>query len=157
GEVGRGSFKGDLQRVVVDGLDAELVDGQLAFGDFFGVLDRVEGGDVLGGRLRVEDARPGIDEVVGVEGSAIGPGDALADVEGVFGRVGIDVPTLGDAGDDLAGPLIDADETVEDVEEDGQFFVAVADARIHGRRFLGGKAHDLVRRQIAAVGRPLFG
>jgi hypothetical protein len=84
-----------LQRLRVDRPHAELLEAlQLAGVDRLGVLDRVEDRGVLGRLLRVEHAAEAVDEVLGRDRRAVGPG-VVADLEGVGEAVVADLPALG--------------------------------------------------------------
>ncbi len=70
-EVGRRRLERDLERLVVDRLDAEL--GGFAGGNLGRILDRILQIGVLGRRLGVEQARERVDEVLRRHRLAVGP------------------------------------------------------------------------------------
>lgn len=83
-EIRGGVFKRDFERLVVDRLDAELVEiGDLTLVDLFRVLDGELQIGIIGGILRVDEALEGEDEVSCRYRLAIGPLDAVAKLEGV--------------------------------------------------------------------------
>ena len=149
-EESRRTFEGDDQRRVVRRGHAEISDVRFAVGDLLRVFDRIERRDVLRERVGIEHALPAIEEVLRGDWRAIRPGHALANVECVLRSVGVCLVALGNARNDLARLLIDADETIEDVEEDIKLVVAVADAWIHRRRLGDRQRHHLIGGQIAA-------
>ncbi len=150
-EVWRGAFKRHLEGVVVHRLDAEVLELHLAVGDRLTVLDRIHRGDVLAQSVRVEHPRPAVDEVVGIDRRPVGPGDVLANREGELGAVLVLLPRLSHARDHFTGLHVDTGEAFEDIEEDRQFGVTIADTRVHGGRFGQWQAHHLLVRQLAIV------
>ncbi|ENN87988.1 hypothetical protein RHSP_50437 [Rhizobium freirei PRF 81] len=88
-EVGRRVLERDFQRLVVDCLDAQLAQIlDLALVDLFRVLDRVLQVGVLGGSLRIHQALKCKDEILSGDRVAVGPLDAVAQLEGIDLLVG---------------------------------------------------------------------
>ena len=70
-EIGSRRLERDLQRVIVNGLDAQLVGLQFVLVDLFGVLDGIEDVGVFGGGRRILETLVGEDEVAGGDRVAV--------------------------------------------------------------------------------------
>ena len=95
----------------------------------------------------------GVEHVGGIEGIAVVEGDALAQVEGVGQAVLGDIPAFGQAGDDLAVFIVQA-QALEDVVHNG---LGVRGGRLPGVQAVGLRAnvhphHGLFAAGLAGLG-----
>ena len=119
-EVWRCLFEADLERLVVDGLDADILDLALALVGLLGSGDRVQDVGVFCTGRRVHDATIGIHEVGSFHRVAVRPFDAIAKREAIGLAVVADFPLLGLSGDGLALGVV-GDQTLEHVAQDMSF------------------------------------
>jgi hypothetical protein len=147
-EVGRRPEKGVLERVVVDRLDADVVEiGVLAGVEGIGALDH-HGGHVgvIGGGGGIENALHGVDEVAGRDRMPVGP-LGLAQLEGDGEPVGADRVGLGDARIAQVGFRVVLHEPFEQAEVHIRGGHVAQERRIYRR--LRGVGHD----ELGMVGR----
>ena len=123
----------------------------VALVDLGRVLDRVHGRRVLGLRGRVEDALPAPLEVVGVERSAVGPGQAVTKGEGELRHVVVGFHVLREAHLQRSISLIDEDETLEEVLQHLQATTAGRYSRVESVRLALGQPDDLIGRQVTLI------
>ncbi len=125
-------------------------------GQVVDLLDRLdEGPDVAVRDDRVLAQLDGVDDVIGREGLAVGPGDALAELDGVL-VVGGPLPALGEPGDVLVGHGVVVEERLVDEAERAHGVGPVGDGvpardrapllaarveRLLARELLGGLRH----------------
>ncbi len=123
-EIGGRVFKGDLERLVVDRLDAELVQiGDLALVDLLCVLDGELQIGVVGRIFRIDEALEGEHKVAGRYRLAIGPLDAITELESVDLAIRGNGPAFGLAGNRVVLGVF-GDEAFEDVAGNTVFPVA---------------------------------
>ena len=131
-EVGQGRVDRHLERVVIDGLHAQIVDRHFARDDGGGVLDlhQLDIPGVFRGSRRIGEAFPGIDEVLRGDRVAIRPLGVVAQVEGIDGLVLGQIVAQRDAGDEGAGLIFIVKPFEERAQHAGAFDIGV-DLRVH--------------------------
>ena len=139
--VGQRAHEGDLQVLRVQGPDPDVLGPALALvvraGALHAVADEV---GVRGGGPGVQYAHPGVHEVLGGDGGAVGP-SGRADVEGVGPLVGLEGPGVGERGDRQRGPGSIDHQAFEEGSADPPFGHARGQRRVQRLRF-GAVAHD---------------
>ena len=120
-EVGRRALERDLDRAVVDRLDAEVLElrARLALVDLLGVEDRIEDVGIFRAGVRVHDAAEGEDEVGRLHRVAVRPFRVAPEREAVDAAVVGDLVLLGHPRRDLAGAVVDEETFVEVAQDIG--------------------------------------
>ena len=116
-------------------------------GGFHALHNLIVGGDSLVA-VQAGEVVVGVQHVGGVEGVAVVEGDALAQMEGVGQAVLGDVPALGQAGDDFAVFVVQA-EALEDVVHNG---LGVRGGGLPGVQAVGLGADVHAHQSLLAVG-----
>ncbi|VVT61878.1 hypothetical protein BOS5A_231146 [Bosea sp. EC-HK365B] len=161
-EIGGGPLQRNLERALVDRLDAEVFElGAFAcLVDLLGIEDGVEDVGVFRPGLRIDHAPEREDEIIRRDRVAIRPFGVGAQLEAVALAVGRHRPALGDTGHDLAVDMVDHQAFGEIAQEMGfadrrglvrieRFGIAVIAAMEHDLR-QGGAGKACERKKKAA-------
>ncbi len=133
---GRGVQR-DLERMIVNRLDAKLIDRLLASGSIFGILDDEQHAGITGSRFRVHQTAEGELEVASGNRIAVRPFRVVAQMEGIDRAILGNIPGFRYAGNGLAVSILN-----------GQAIIKIAQHIAFGN---GGRVMMIERGRIGVI------